>query len=306
MIGSQAAIADPRATVPCPTARARVSARWSATPTTVRPTVVVAPSAPIGAWAEASPSRSIELGLLVGSQEEIDRRVAAPQPGPVRLTDRAAGQHHAHPRVGGLEPGELAHPADHLLLGALADRAGVDDDEVGGLERRRLLAAGGQQAPGHLLRVAPVHLAAERPDVEARQGPRVGEVLGRDASSAGRHGDARGGARRPTDRASSMSRTGRARGEVGCHSQERHRTPKSGRGHVSSIDGTADEPRDLDRPRDADPARDRARHRQRHLHLDPRPAAARRPARSRPRHRPEPGDGHAHRCFSSRSRGSPA
>ena len=179
MIGSQAAIAEPRATVPLPDRRARGSpARWSATPTTVRPTVVVAPSAPIGACADARPEPVDELGLLVGPQEEVDRRIAAPQAGPVRLADRAAGQHDAQPRVRRLEPRELALPADDLLLGALADRAGVDDDEVGGLERRRLLAAGGQQAPGHLLRVAAVHLAAERPDVEARQGRRLGQVLG--------------------------------------------------------------------------------------------------------------------------------
>ena len=33
-----------------------------------------------------------------------------------------------------LQPREVAHAADHLLLGRLADRAGVDDDEVGRLE----------------------------------------------------------------------------------------------------------------------------------------------------------------------------
>ena len=43
MIGSQALIGLSRATLPCPTADARVAARWSATPTTVRPTTVVAP-----------------------------------------------------------------------------------------------------------------------------------------------------------------------------------------------------------------------------------------------------------------------
>jgi hypothetical protein len=59
-------------------------------------------------------------------------------------------------------------PADHLLLGTFADRARVDDDQVGGLERFGLLAARAQQPPGHLLRVAAVHLAPERPDVEAR------------------------------------------------------------------------------------------------------------------------------------------
>ena len=41
-----------------------------------------------------------------------------------------------------------------------------------------LLAAGAQQPAGHLLRVAPVHLAAERPQVEPRQRPGFGQVFG--------------------------------------------------------------------------------------------------------------------------------
>ena len=71
----------------------------------------------------------------------------------------------------------MALPADDLLFGGLADRAGVDHDQVGLVERRRLLAAGDQQPAGHLLGVAAVHLAAERPDVEPRQRPRLGPVL---------------------------------------------------------------------------------------------------------------------------------
>src|SRR5205814_331580 len=59
--------------------------------------------------------------------------------------------------------------ADDLLLGRLADRAGVDDDEVGRLHRCGFSAAGPEQPAGHLLRIAAVHLAAQRPDEEARQ-----------------------------------------------------------------------------------------------------------------------------------------
>ena len=118
-----------------------------------------------------------ELGLLVRAQEHVHGRVPAAETGPVGLADRAAGQHDPHGRVRGLELRQLALPADDLLLGPFADRARVDDHEVGGLEARRLVAAGGQQPPGHLLRIAPVHLAAERPHVEARQGPRLGHVL---------------------------------------------------------------------------------------------------------------------------------
>ena len=87
-----------------PTAAAGCRAGGRATPTTARPTVVVAPVA--AAWRadrrlgrrEAEPVD--ELGLLVGPQEEVDRRVAAPQAGPVRLADGAAGEHDAQRRVG--------------------------------------------------------------------------------------------------------------------------------------------------------------------------------------------------------------
>src|SRR5712671_79362 len=69
-------------------------------------------------------------------------------------------------------------PTDDLLLRALADRAGVDHDQVRLVERRRLRTACCKQPAGHLLRVAPVHLAAERPDVERRQGPRFRAIFG--------------------------------------------------------------------------------------------------------------------------------
>ena len=119
-----------------------------------------------------------QLNLLVGPQEEVDRGIAPAQPGPVRLAHRAAGQHHAQAGVGRLEPGEMTLPPDDLLLGAFADGAGVDHDEVGRFEAGRLGASGGEQAPGHLLGVAPVHLAAEGPDVERRQRSRIGPVFG--------------------------------------------------------------------------------------------------------------------------------
>ena len=124
-----------------PRPRARVEGRWSAAPTTVRPTTVVI----AGRGLRAEPDRALrrgqaepvdELGLLVRPQEEVDRREAARQAGPVALADGAAGQHDPQRRVGDLELRQLALPADDLLLGRLADRAGVDDDEVGGLDRR--------------------------------------------------------------------------------------------------------------------------------------------------------------------------
>ena len=56
---------------------------------------------------------------------------------------------------------------------------------------RRLGAARGQQPPGHLLGVAAVHLAAERPHVERGEGTLVGAVLREPLI-----GDVEGGARR--------------------------------------------------------------------------------------------------------------
>ena len=126
-----------------------------------------------------------QLGFLVRPQEQVHGRIAPAQAIAVRFADRTAGQHDAQRRVRGLELAQLALPTDDLLLGALPDRAGVDDDELGVVKAGRLIAAGPQQATGHLLRVAPVHLAAERPEVEARQGAGLREVLGQ--SLVGRH-----------------------------------------------------------------------------------------------------------------------
>ncbi len=128
--------ADPaRDACPAPPPPARVAGRWSAAPTTVRPTVVVVADRADRRLRRGEAEAIDQLGLLVRPQEQVDGRVATRQPGAIRLADGAAGQHDAQPGVGGLEPGELALPADDLLLGALADGAGVDDDEVGGLDR---------------------------------------------------------------------------------------------------------------------------------------------------------------------------
>ena len=64
--------------------------------------------------------------------------------------------------------------------------------------------------PGHLLRIAPVHLAAERPDVEARQGPRLGQVL-HEPLVVGR---GRGARARPRRRARARASAGRGSGSI--------------------------------------------------------------------------------------------
>ena len=119
-----------------------------------------------------------QLRLLVRAEKHVHGRVAATKPGPMRLPHGTAGQDDPEPRIDRLQPRQLALPADHFLLGALADRAAVDHDELGRLEARGLFAAGRQEPPGHLLGVAPVHLAAQGPHVEARQPARLGQVFG--------------------------------------------------------------------------------------------------------------------------------
>ena len=75
-----------------------------------------------------------EFRLLVRTQEDVHGRVTPTQTSAIRLTDGAAGENDTHGRVRHLELRQLAHPADDLLLGALADRAGVDDHQVRDLE----------------------------------------------------------------------------------------------------------------------------------------------------------------------------
>jgi hypothetical protein len=54
------------------------------------------------------------------------------------LLRHAAGDGDERPMTGLLRrSADLAEPGEQLLLGALADAAGVDDDDVGGLRRRR-------------------------------------------------------------------------------------------------------------------------------------------------------------------------
>ena len=65
-----------------------------------------------------------------------------------------------------LDPAEVA---EHLVFGLLADRAGVEQDQVGLLDVvGRLVAGGGVQHVGHLVRVVDVHLAAEGLDEDLR------------------------------------------------------------------------------------------------------------------------------------------
>ena len=66
-------------------------------------------------------------------------------------TDDATGRH---------VPLQLAESTNHTLLGMVANRAGVEQDDVGAIRYvDRVIACGGQLAE-HELSVADVHLAA--------------------------------------------------------------------------------------------------------------------------------------------------
>ena len=73
---------------------------------------------------------------------------------------------HAHDRVGLHVPLELTEPADNSLLGVIANRARVQQDDVRAVRRIDGLVAAGREPPEHQLGIAHVHLAAVGLDVD--------------------------------------------------------------------------------------------------------------------------------------------
>jgi hypothetical protein len=99
------------------------------------------------------------------AEDEVDRRGAALDRALMKLRHAA---HHTDDELGflRLEQAKLAELREHLVLGLLADRAGVDENQVGfGLIGGQLPALLPEQA-GHSLRVVLVHLAAVCNQVE--------------------------------------------------------------------------------------------------------------------------------------------
>ena len=110
-----------------------------------------------------------ELGQLVdltGAEGDVDEGEALEDLVLDRLRPAAADAHDPL-RVFGLEPLGLAQVGDEAVVGRLADRAGVEEDQVGVVAARRLLVAERLEHPLHALGVVHVHLAAERGDVVA-------------------------------------------------------------------------------------------------------------------------------------------
>ncbi len=81
---------------------------------------------------------------------------------------RPAAAHADHPAgVLGLQPLGLAQVADEAVVGRLADGAGVEQDQVGAVARRRLAVAQRLEHALHALGVVLVHLAPEGGQVVA-------------------------------------------------------------------------------------------------------------------------------------------
>ena len=98
---------------------------------------------------------------LARPERDIDEREAGEHLLLQRL--RPAAPDPDHPRgILALQASRLPQVRHQPVVGGLADRAGVEQDQVGLPALRRLLIAERLEHPAHVLRVVLVHLAAER------------------------------------------------------------------------------------------------------------------------------------------------
>jgi hypothetical protein len=96
--------------------------------------------------------------MLWGAEDDVDvRRLAGDRV--AVLLRKAAADGDLHAGVLGLDRREVAEVAVELVVGVLADRAGVEDDDVGLLAGGDARVARVLQQPGEALGVVDVHLA---------------------------------------------------------------------------------------------------------------------------------------------------
>ena len=132
-----------------------------------RDVFVVLPGAELGVGHPLSrlrqPDQLAEVAVRVGPDHQVDPRHLLQQPRAQPLRHAA---HHAEHAAGAFVPLQLAHPADHPLLGVVPDRAGVHQHDVrlGGMLGAHVALA--PQHAEHQLGVGDVHLAAVGLDVE--------------------------------------------------------------------------------------------------------------------------------------------
>ena len=119
---------------------------------------------PPRAAARLDHARQAMQGLRAEHQVDVRRAL---DDGRALLAGHAAAHADQQARVALLQVAHAAQVGEHLLLGLLAHRAGVEQDQVRlvGVVGR-LQPLGGAQHVGHLVRVVLVHLAAEGADVD--------------------------------------------------------------------------------------------------------------------------------------------
>ncbi len=103
---------------------------------------------------------------VVGAEDHVDPRRLA-HDGVAVLLRQAAADGDLHALVPGLGRRELPEVAVQLVVGVLADGAGVEDHQVGVTLLRGLHVSGVLQQPGEALGVVDVHLTAVRDDLVA-------------------------------------------------------------------------------------------------------------------------------------------
>ena len=113
-----------------------------------------------------APSQSPRCAIEPGPEGDVDVGVELEDPLALRLGVAAADGDHAV-GVAPLARRRLAEVGRELRVGLLADRAGVEDDDVGVLGARRLAEAELLEHALDALGVVSVHLAAEGGDVVA-------------------------------------------------------------------------------------------------------------------------------------------
>ncbi|OIQ75414.1 hypothetical protein GALL_429140 [mine drainage metagenome] len=103
-------------------------------------------------------------GLRTEDQVHIGRAL---DDGRTFLAGDAAGHADAQPRLFALERAQPPQIAEYLVLRLLADRAGVEQDEIGvlGILHGFVVLVGAEHVD-HLGRVVRVHLATEGLDIE--------------------------------------------------------------------------------------------------------------------------------------------
>ena len=81
---------------------------------------------------------------------------------------------HLRPRI--LEPRQLAQPVQHLLFGMLANRAGVEQDDVGIFDAVGSDVTGAAQDGADRLRIGDIHLASVGLEINPRM-RRIGSAI---------------------------------------------------------------------------------------------------------------------------------